>query len=70
MKNLMQCKYLAEGSADCIKSCGDCCSKVSPEVIDINAGCPVPKIIKTGAGSALTRDPERLFDIVKQTKNR
>ncbi|NLK46643.1 MAG: tRNA dihydrouridine synthase DusB [Treponema sp.] len=42
--------------------------KVSPEVIDINAGCPVPKIIKTGAGSALTRDPERLFDIVKQTK--
>lgn len=35
------------------------------EVIDINCGCPVPKIIKTGAGSALTRDPERLYQIAK-----
>ena len=42
--------------------------EVNPEVIDINAGCPVPKIIKTGAGSALTRDPERLFEVVSQTK--
>lgn len=40
-------------------------SKVHPEVIDINAGCPVPKIVKTGAGSALTRDPERLFAVTK-----
>ena len=35
--------------------------KTGCEVIDINCGCPVPKIIKTGAGSALTRDPDRLF---------
>lgn len=35
------------------------------ECIDINCGCPVPKIIKTGAGSALTRDPDRLYKIVK-----
>lgn len=41
--------------------------KVAPEVIDLNAGCPVPKIIKTGAGSALTRDPDRLYEIVKET---
>ena len=39
--------------------------RVNPEVIDINAGCPVPKIVKTGAGSSLTRDPERLGGIVK-----
>lgn len=35
------------------------------ECIDINCGCPVPKIVKTGAGSALTRDPDRLFAIAK-----
>lgn len=35
------------------------------ECIDINCGCPVPKIVKTGAGSALTRDPERLYKIAK-----
>ncbi len=39
--------------------------KTSCECIDINCGCPVPKIVKTGAGSALTRDPERLGQVVK-----
>lgn len=39
--------------------------KTTAECIDINAGCPVPKIFKTGAGSALTRDPERLHEITK-----
>ncbi|MBQ5998318.1 MAG: tRNA dihydrouridine synthase DusB, partial [Treponema sp.] len=44
-------------------------SKTNCEVIDINCGCPVPKIIKTGAGSALTRDPERLGKILKAVKD-
>lgn len=39
--------------------------KTDAECIDINAGCPVPKIWKTGAGSALTRDPERLHELIK-----
>ena len=37
--------------------------KTHCEVIDINCGCPVPKIIKSGAGSELTRDPEKLYRI-------
>ena len=39
--------------------------KTHCECIDINCGCPVPKIIKTGAGSALTRDPDRLLKVVE-----
>ena len=39
--------------------------KTKCECIDINCGCPVPKIVKTGAGSALTRDPDRLFKVVE-----
>ena len=39
--------------------------KTNCECIDINCGCPVPKIVKTGAGSALTRDPDRLFKVVE-----
>ena len=43
--------------------------KTHTECIDINCGCPVPKIIKTEAGSALTRDPERLYKVVKAVKD-
>ncbi|MDD3928152.1 MAG: tRNA dihydrouridine synthase DusB, partial [bacterium] len=32
--------------------------------VDINAGCPVPKVVKTGAGSELMRNPELLNRIV------
>ncbi len=39
--------------------------KTSANCIDINCGCPVPKIIKTGAGSALTKEPEKLYEVVK-----
>lgn len=43
--------------------------KTHTECIDINCGCPVPKIIKTEAGSALTRDPDRLYKVVSAVKN-
>lgn len=37
-----------------------------PDVIDINMGCPVPKIVSNGSGSALMKDPERAFEITKE----
>ncbi len=39
--------------------------KHRPSLIDINCGCPVPKVVKTGAGSALMKHPETMADIVK-----
>ncbi|MDK2975944.1 MAG: tRNA-dihydrouridine synthase [Candidatus Marinimicrobia bacterium] len=34
-----------------------------PDLIDLNFGCPVPKVVKKGAGSAVLKDLERLRDI-------
>lgn len=33
--------------------------------IDLNFGCPVPKIVGNGDGSALMRTPKKIFDITK-----
>ena len=43
--------------------------KYSPSLIDLNCGCPVPKIVKSGAGSALMREPEIIGAIVKALKS-
>lgn len=33
-------------------------------ILDINMGCPVPKVVKNGEGSALLKDPKLVEDIV------
>ena len=40
----------------------------SPCAIDINMGCPVNKIFSNGEGSALMRDPELIYRIVRAVK--
>lgn len=37
-------------------------------MIDINMGCPAPKVIKNGDGSALMKNPELAAEIVKSVK--
>ena len=38
---------------------------LKPDAIDLNAGCPVPKVVKTGAGSALMKDPSLLGRVIE-----
>lgn len=37
-------------------------------IIDINMGCPVPKIVKNGEGSALMKNPKLAQDIIREMK--
>lgn len=37
------------------------------QILDINMGCPVPKIVNNGEGSALMMNPKLVYDIVSQT---
>ena len=36
-------------------------------ILDINMGCPVPKIVKNGEGSALMKNPKLVYEIVSKT---
>jgi nifR3 family TIM-barrel protein len=36
------------------------------DILDINMGCPVPKVVNNGEGSALLKDPQRIAQIVRQ----
>lgn len=39
------------------------------DIIDINMGCPVKKVVKTGAGSQWLLDPDSIYDLVKAIKS-
>lgn len=52
---------MAEGARIVLES-------VHPDIIDINMGCPVPKVAGNGEGSALLKNPELAGEIVKKVK--
>ena len=37
------------------------------QILDINMGCPVPKVVRNGEGSALMNQPRLVYDIVYKT---
>jgi len=41
------------------------CSNDSVDIIDINFGCPAPKVCKNNAGAALLGEPEKLIKMVE-----
>jgi len=49
--------------AESVKQVEDC-----GELIDLNLGCPVRKVIRSGAGSALLRDPAKVARIVSAVR--
>ncbi len=50
----------------CMAQAAERALKNSPQLIDINMGCPAPKISTNGSGSALMRNPALCGEIVKE----
>ena len=42
--------------------------EVGADILDVNCGCPAPKVVKNGGGSGLLREPHRLETILKEIK--
>ncbi|HSI87723.1 MAG TPA: tRNA dihydrouridine synthase DusB [Pyrinomonadaceae bacterium] len=43
--------------------------EIGADILDVNCGCPAPKVVKNGGGSGLLRDPEKLETILKAIKS-
>ena len=42
--------------------------EIGADILDVNCGCPAPKVVKNGGGSGLLRDLPRLEEILKAIK--
>ena len=59
-------EIMAEATAQlCSNSYRGCESEIRPAAIDINMGCPVPKVAGNGKGSALMKNPALVGEIVR-----
>src|SRR2546421_781575 len=43
-------------------------AETGADLIDLNMGCPVPKVCKTGAGAALLEDPVRAVELARAAR--
>src|SRR5476649_2599800 len=50
---------------DVMRSAAASVDAAGADLIDINMGCPVPKVCRTGAGAALLADPQRAVAVAR-----
>jgi nifR3 family TIM-barrel protein len=56
------------GKADRMAMGAEMAEEVGADILDVNCGCPAPKVVKNGGGSGLLRDMPRLEEILKAIK--
>ena len=57
------------GDIDVMVECAKYVESLGVTYIDINMGCPMPKITKNGYGSALLENPDHIRDLMSAIKN-
>lgn len=57
-------QIFGEGIENLVKAC-QVVEKLGADFVDLNMGCPVPKIVKKGAGSAMCKNPVSLSKILQ-----
>jgi len=56
------------GQPERMRMAAEMAEEVGATILDINCGCPAPKVVKHGGGSGLLKDHQRLETILKEVK--
>lgn len=56
------------GKPDRMAMGAEMAEEVGADILDVNCGCPAPKVVKNGGGSGLLREPKNLEEILKAIK--
>jgi nifR3 family TIM-barrel protein len=56
------------GDPEIMRSAAARVAETGADLIDLNMGCPVPKVCKTGAGAALLKDPDRAVAVARAAR--
>src|SRR4051794_11641601 len=53
---------------DVMRSAAEKVAAAGVDLVDLNMGCPVPKVCRTGAGAALLREPDRAVAVARAAR--
>jgi tRNA-dihydrouridine synthase B len=56
------------GQAPRMALAAEMAEEIGADILDVNCGCPAPKVVKHGGGSGLLKDLPRLEEILKEIK--
>src|SRR6267143_1181504 len=56
------------GQVERMRMAAEMAEEIGADILDVNCGCPAPKVVKHGGGSGLLKDHERLETILKEIK--
>ena len=56
------------GQPERMRMAAEMAEEVGADILDVNCGCPAPKVVKHGGGSGLLRDLPRLETILKEIR--
>ncbi len=56
------------GQAERMRMAAEMAQETGADILDINCGCPAPKVVKHGGGSGLLRELERLEKILREVR--
>ena len=56
------------GQPERMRMAAEMAEEIGADILDVNCGCPAPKVVKHGGGSGLLKDHSRLETILKEIK--